>query len=308
MELSLLKNQLLADFSIENLTYISSRLIGFHKNRHLKALQKTGEVVSRFYPFSESSDARLFSRLIVLFHPDKLNDYHNQINRCKDQESLQVYRYLAAVREQIDLFNDHSENALLDLEAFEEEYGWNYRPSDDDYYLLHEEEEPQSPWFDEENIDDRYFFSEGQGTPDGSFLTALKRKIYGPVHFDFPVHLLEDLEEIEMAEYEIEDLDGIEFCTYAKVIDLSYNQLFDVSKIASCSYTQELYLANNQLRYIDALAQLQDLRMLDLSGNKINDASPLFFLQALEFVNLMGNPIPLPQILELKKRGVTVVY
>lgn len=308
MELSLIKNQLLADFSTENLTYISSRLIGFHKNRHLKALKQTGEVVSRFYPFSEASDARLFSRLIVLFHPDKLNDYHNQINGCKDQVSLEVYRYLGAVLEQIDLLNEHTENVLLDPEAFEEEYGWNYRPTDDDYYLLNEEEEPQSPWFDEENIDERYFFSEGQGTPDGSFLTALKRKIYGPVHFDFPVHLLEDLEEIEMAEYEIEDLDGIEFCTYARVIDLSYNQLFDISKIAACANVQELYLANNQLRYIDALAQLQDLRMLDVSGNKINDASPLFYLQALEFVNLLGNPIPLAQVLELKKRGVTVVH
>ncbi len=308
MDLQQIQTQLLLDFSSTNLTLLSSKIIAFHKKKNFNALRKVGNIVSEFVPFNEESNARLFSKLIVLFHPDKMNDYHKQIVTTDNWESLQTFSYLKSVLVTIDSIAENTAHGILTPDEFEEEYGWNYRPSDDDYFITQEEAEPVSHWFDEENPDDNYFYTDGQGVPDGSFLTALKRKIYGPSYIDFPVHLLEDLEEIEMAEYEIEDLEGIEFCVYAKVIDLSYNLIFDIARIAKCTFVQELYLAANQIHYIDALASMQDLRMLDLSGNRVQDLSPLFKLNSLEYVNLLGNPVLNQQVMQLKQNGVVVVY
>lgn len=307
MDFKQLQQELLNDFNLEHLNYVSTRIISFRKQKNYEALKRIAAVVEQYFPLGEESNSRLFSRLIVLFHPDKIEDYHNQIKACQSIGALQMYAYLNPVLAKIDGIGDEVSHGVLSPEDFEEEYGWNYQPAEDDYYMVREDDETMSHWFDEENPDERFFYQESDGVPDGSFLTALKRKIYGPTSFDFPVHLLEDLEEIDMAEYEIEDLGGIEYCVYAKIIDLSYNQIIDISKLGACAYVQELYLASNQIHFIDTLSQLQDLRTLDLSANKISDISALFYLHALEFVNLLGNPVSKPQVEALKQRGVVVV-
>jgi hypothetical protein len=142
---------------------------------------------------------------------------------------------------------------------------------------------------------------------ENDFLAAVKRKIYGNMEIDLPVYLLEDLEEIEMAEYEIGSLDGIRFCKYAVVMDLSGNHINDLSEIGECRLLKELYLSHNQISIIDALINMADLRQLDLSYNQVDDLTPLLRLQKLEYVNLLGNPVPGEQIEQLKKRGILVI-
>jgi len=256
----------------------------------------------------EEKSSRLFSSLIMLFHPDKVQEYHRSINACQHPEALNNFAYILPVLSSIDAIGDSQNNELLDPDEFEAEYGWNYHPVSDDYFMVQEEEAPVNRWYDEENPDENRYFDTDEMAYDCSFLSALKRKIYGPTYIDFPVHLLEDLEEIEMAEYEIEDLDGIEFCTYAKTVDLSYNSIFDITRLEQCIYIQELYLGSNQIHYIDSLCHLSDLRTIDLSNNKVQDITPLFRLKALEFANLLGNPVLLKDIAKLKEMGVVVVY
>ncbi|MBI9069142.1 MAG: leucine-rich repeat domain-containing protein [Salinivirgaceae bacterium] len=191
---------------------------------------------------------------------------------------------------------------------FEEEYGWNYQPSDDEYYIVNESDDTVNYLYDEENVDEFSYFAEGEILSENSFIASLKRKIYGPMQINFPTHLLEDLEEIEMAEYEISELDGVEFCVHAKNMDLSYNQIFDISKLEHCVFIQELYLGNNSIHYIDSLYHMPDLRILDLSNNQVEDISPILKSKSLEFANLIGNPIPVAQINMLKEMGVAVVF
>ncbi len=45
-----------------------------------------------------------------------------------------------------------------------------------------------------------------------NFLTTLKRRVYGNLNVDFPVYLLEDLENIEA-------------CRYVRVVDLTNNHI-----------------------------------------------------------------------------------
>ena len=140
-----------------------------------------------------------------------------------------------------------------------------------------------------------------------SFLTALKRRVYGNLNVDFPMYLLEDLEEIEMADYEIEFLDGIEACRHVRVVDLSNNNLTDLSDMRDLHQVERLYVANNHIGLIDPLSNLTVLQVLDISYNDVDDLSPLFELSHLSYLNVMGNRIPAWQLEKLQVKGVTII-
>lgn len=300
------KQELLKAYSEENLNAITAKILLLYKNKHFEALKKLSRVVNHFMNFPFTDSPKLFSKLIMLYHPDKQKTYHQSIQTIQLNEDLSSYVHIIPVLELIKSdFEGYT--GFKTPEEFEQEYGWNYQSTDDDYFIVREDDETVQPLFDEENPAENYYFSENENLPEGSFLASLKRKIYGPTAMDFPTYLLEDLEEIEMAEYEIESLDGVEYCVHAKIMDLSYNQLFDITSLEHCTYIQELYLANNQIHYIDALFHIQDLRVLDLSNNQIEDVGVLYHLKCLEFVNLLGNPVPHKQIEKLKSLGIAVV-
>lgn len=308
MDYNELSVKLIEAFSAENLNHISSKIINLHKRKNVVALQKLAQWINKYQPIDPENKTRLFSNLIILFHPDKGLSYQKEITKAKNREELLQFQYILEVLPKIDQLGKHNENPVMDPDAFEAEYGWNYQPAGEDYFFTEPDEEPRSYWFDEENPDQNRFYDEFEPANDATFLSALKRKIYGPTYIDFPVHLLEDMEEIEMAEYEIEELDGIEFCTYVLFLDLSFNSLTDISMLSYCSHLEELYLGSNQIHYIDVLQNLTELRRVDLSLNKISDIGPLLNLQKLEFVNLLGNQIPEYQIKGLKNRGIVVIY
>jgi Leucine-rich repeat (LRR) protein len=139
------------------------------------------------------------------------------------------------------------------------------------------------------------------------FINAVKRKVYGHINVEFPGHLLADMEIIEMADHEIENLDGIEYCTYARIIDLSGNNLTEIIQLGQLMHLEEIFVQNNHISYLDGLHELPFLRVIDLSHNDVDDLSPLFELDTLEFINVIGNRIPDWQLEKLNLAGVIVV-
>jgi Leucine-rich repeat (LRR) protein len=307
MTIDSLKIQLLEAYSVENLNELTSSIIDFYRNKQQRSLIQICSIINDFYFLADTTDKKLFSKLIMMYHPDKILVYRKAISDSTSSEALQYFAHILPVLGKLKQLKSLTDYEVLPPNEFEEEYGWSYMNTDDDYYLVREDDETVQGLYDEENADGFGYYGVNQELPEGSFIEAVKRKIYGPMQVNFPVHQLEDMEEIEMAEYEIEDLTGIEYCTYVAILDLSYNQIVDISALENCKFIQELYLPGNQIYYIDSLCDLTDLRVADLSNNKIEDISPLFSLKALEFVNLMGNNLPPAQINQLKANGVVVV-
>lgn len=307
MSFQQLQNKLLETYCEVNLNLLTSKIIAFNKNKQKESLEQMWKVVCDYSKLDYKKRSKYFSKLIMLFHPDKIADYHSKIKACSSEIELENYAHIIPMLSLVNNMPNNNGSGFKTPNEFEEEYGWNYTNTADDYYVVRDEDETVNHLFDEENLDDNFTFGTGPVYPEDSFIGAVKRKIYGPIQIQFPTHQLEDFEEIEMVEYDIELLDGVEYCTYVKVLDLSYNQIFDLTKLEYCIYIQELYLQNNKINYIDALGYLPDLRVLDLANNEISDISILFELKCLEFVNLLGNPVPMNQIEKLKRLGVVVV-
>jgi hypothetical protein len=289
-----LYNNLKRAYTAENLHLISSRIIDLFRDHRYDALRAVQKVVNEYTPCREEKINRVFSRLIMLYHPDRLQQSMVRLDEAYkrgDFEALYTMSHILTVQnlepEQVTV------SSIITEEDLAEEFGWDAQSDGYSYFMEQEEYDPEKE--DELEFTNR------------SFLIALKRRVYGNMNVDFPMYLLEDLEEIEMADYEIESLEGIEACRYARVVDLTNNNLTELTELGHLRQVERLYLANNHISLVDSLSNLTVLQVLDISYNDVDDLSPLFELSHLNYLNVMGNRVPAWQLEKLQVQGVTVV-
>ncbi len=293
MEISDLYRSLKEAYTSENLGRITGGIIELFRGHQYDALRYIQRVVHEYTPCDEEKINRLFSKLIMIYHPDRLNQNRSRMEAAYhrgDFEELFTMSHILHVQ------NLEPETAtvseILTDEDLTEEFGWEEEPDGFSYFMHHEEAEEQ---------EDPFEFTER------TFLAALKRRVYGNLNVDFPMYLLEDLEEIEMADYDIGSLEGVESCRMVRAIDLSNNNLTDLTGLQELHQIERLYLSNNHIGMIDPLSNLLVLQVLDISYNDVDDLSPLFDLSHLSYVNAVGNRIPEWQMETLQLKGITVV-
>ena len=290
MNSTTLYHQLKEAYSDSNLTRITSKLIEFYQNRQYGKIREIANRISEYITIDEEKDARCFSKLVILYHPDKGESIRKEIDNAydtNDYKRLNSFAHIFLLKKLE--FIKVSVSSIDDDIDYNPVYYWEDVKSENDY---------ESDSSEEEYKNENY---------ENSFYNAVKLRVYGDLDHDFPVHYLEDFEHFELALSEIETLDGIEYCKHATSIDLSNNNISDISEVWNLDRLEELYLANNQIGYIDSLSNLLKLRVIDLSGNQIDDISPLLELENLEFVNLIGNKISVNQIKTLKAKGIIVM-
>lgn len=282
-------------YTEKNLNTITSKVIGLFKNKKFEYLNDILKIVHEKEDKFDSKIGKSFSRLILMYHPDKLNYYIKEIDKSYKSGKYEGLLKFTHIFTMLDIDNTMTSKHLCDLECeFEQQYVWDYEQDGFTYFT----EE------DENNLDVEYT----EEKVDNSFYSAVKRKIYGNISLDMPSLLLEDMEEIEMADYEIDNLDGIECCRNVLNLDLSGNNLSNIYELRNLKSLKELYLSNNQIGYIDAVIGLKGLRVIDISHNNIDDLSPLFSLNKLEYVNIIGNNYPESHLAILKSKGIMVIY
>jgi len=204
-------------YSDENLNKISAGIIDFYKSGEHSLIKRIAEAVSEYIPIKEEKSSKCFSRLIMIYHPDRGNQYRREIDtliKRGNLEGLQKYSHILEIQ---DLDQFVSSGQIAEDIDYHPEYGWDEDDPGFNYFFDRDDEQFDHPTAQ---------FSDSE--PDNTFFTAVKRKIYGTSEILLPGYYLEDLEEIEMAEYEIEQLDGIECCKYVKILDLSGNNISDI--------------------------------------------------------------------------------
>ena len=280
-------------YSNENLNSIAGKLIELYKNKNYGRIREIANKISKYVTIDEEKDAKCFSKLIVLYHPDKGELHRTKIQKYyakNDIESLTKYTHIFQL-ENIENTTVVTIDSSID---YQPEYAWEN--NDKEGYYFYDENDINS----EEKTESEYF--------EKSFYNEIKLREYGDLSINFPPHYLEDIEEFELAQSGLESLDGAEYCKHAVSFDLSDNKITDISELSTLTRLEELYLANNQIGYIDTLSNLFKLKTLDLANNQINDISPLFELDNLEYVNIINNPISTIQIKKLKEKGIIIMY
>ncbi len=287
-----LYNDLLNAYSDKNLNRITGKLIDLYRNKNYSTIRSVANKISKYILIDEEKDAKCFSRLIMLYHPDRGEFFKKDITALyveKNAKGLEKYAHILLI-EDIDTMNVVEPDEDID---YHPEYVWDDKQSDGYDY------------FDSDDIEyDMYF---GNEEIEKSFYNAVKLREFGRLNIEFPTWYLQDFEQYEMANSGIDSLDGIEYCLHLVTLDISDNQISDISNLWNLQYIEELFLGNNQIGYIDTLGNLLKLRILDLSCNQIDDISPLFDLENLEYLNLVGNNIPKYQIEKLQAKDIIVM-
>lgn len=289
-----LSTRLLEAWSEANLNKIARNLIRLYQEKEYEKLNIISGMISEWLDIVIEPDGKGFSKIISLYHPDRGDFHRSQITAAAQSKDTQ----LLARFEHIFVIQDIEEIAA-NIESYEDidyvpEYEWDVQDNDLSYF----QSKKRNP----------HNKCRKASLGGYTFYEAIKIRQYGDTDVDFPSYYLEDMDEIELSESAINDLEGVEYCIYTVVLDLSFNRITDISLLESLDRLQELNLSNNRIIDIDALTNMDQLSNLDLSNNSIVDVSPLFEMEKLEYADLTGNKIPLRQITRLREMGVTVEF
>jgi hypothetical protein len=295
MTTSELHTRLKEAYSNHNLNKITVTLINLYKEQQFGTLRHIAEMISESVEIEIEEQGKFFSRLMMLYHPDRGNFHRNEMDKLaanEDHDGLLGYSHI--------LMLGRIEEIAATLTSFE----------DIDY----------SPVYDWDiNLDGFTIVNTGEpensGQKDGrkrshkgyTFYDAVKMRMYGKTTVGFPTHYLEDMDEFELSQSGINDLDGVQYCIHAVSMDLSGNDISDISLLWGLLLLEDLNLADNKIEELETLVNLKNLRTLNLSNNVIRDVSYLADLRNLEYVDLTGTRVSSWQIRELEESGITVV-
>lgn len=276
-------------YSEEKLNKVTGRIIKHYKRKQLEVLE---EIFSGFSDVKDNANcsvnSKIFSKLIIAYHPDKSLSYKNKIVKFQNEGNLGELQNLKHIFSTIKILNRSRKIDEL-YEENEAVYGNDYDFTRDFY----------TSW------EDYYYYKpEDVDSEFGDFYQNSKNSFY----FIYMKNLEGEEFNVNLSYTEMEDLEGIETILHVEILDLSGNNICDISKLWDLTRVEELYLNKNQICEIDSLCNMKNLRILDLSYNQIDDIADLSFNPGLEFINLIGNPIPEEQIEELRKDIQIVLF
>lgn len=275
----------------ERLKKITVDIINSYKNKNYYQLRKYASIATDSH---EESNSKIFAILIKQYHPDKLSFIRKRVEELFGSND---FSGLKRLKEKY-VFEIESARHVPDYKVEHEE---EYRFDESDFgygeKTLYEDDD-----FGETSLD----FQE----ESNSFLDAVRKMIFGGLENDFSEADLYKVDGVlDLSDYDITDLSGIENCVYLEELNLSDNGIEKIGKMSALCELKKLYLSGNQIESIDALGKLVKLKEIDLGFNNIGDISVLENLPDLEYVNIIGNPVHDYSVIgRLIKRGVIVVF
>lgn len=273
---------------------ISVDIIARYRSKDTAGLSFYAEILG--IDRSGLGQSRLFARIIQQYHPDKLAtilkeiEIHFKNGRLEELVRLRnMFIFEGPVSGTVYINADES------YEYSGEDFGYEEQEVNDD---------------DGGREEERDEFDEAHDDHERGFIEALTSLIFGNLDLTMTVEDVQSLDgELDLSDYDIVDLKGIEHCMNITSLNLSGNDIRSIGQLSRLTQLESLFLSGNRIRTINALAGLVNLKELDISFNEIEDISVLRKLDSLLYVNILGNQIMDPAtIKELADRGVLVVY
>jgi hypothetical protein len=289
-EIKNLYRKLKKTVSENRLKEISSEIIQAYKAKNFPLLERYAAFLG--LDSGSMKRSRLFSKLIQIYHPDKYNAINGEIDRFfrdNDVDSLKQYDRLFAFERT--------------REAVSFEYHEEYDIDGEDFYQ-----------FGMDIVDDEYSSYDEDNNPDTTAETdvyeALQRELCGDTKYTLTPFDLNSLDgELDLSDYGILHLDGIEHLMNITSLNLSGNRIRDLGPLSSLLNLESLFVSENRIRDLQPLRALSSLKELDVSFNIVENVDSLSDLENLKYVNLTGNSIENEsEVDKLREKRIIVVY
>lgn len=290
-----LHDQIVEAYSAANLNRISVTLIGLYKEGNNGTLKEIAAMINETSGLKIENDSRLFSRLMMLYHPDRGQYHRDEIEKLAfagDYDGLLEYSHILLLGRLEEIASRLSMTEDIDYSPV---YEWDFNTEGFRIVDLNNPVEYENKT------------TIKNGHKCFTFYEAFQMRMIGTTSVDFPPYYFEDIEEIEMSQSGIDDLQGVQYCIHAKELDLSGNSISDISLLWGLSSLEKVDLSDNRISVIDTLSNLQNVNTLNLSYNPLNDISALLQLSNLEYIELTATKVNRAGIMALEELGITVV-
>jgi Leucine-rich repeat (LRR) protein len=296
------KNNLYSDlkntYNEENLNKITRRLINSYRDKEFDYIHNLIQNLGGFIGFGDCTINKAFSRLVMLYHPDKLKFYQNEIeNYYKKGEEIKLNQlsHIFITLKNLNTISNRKPMDSIQTSARSEDYGYDVDINDFDHIVDSVEDE-----FEQENIAEDF-------THD--FLSALTLREFSNLDTEIQPHHLESLTgDLDFSRCGINDLTGIENCINISSLNFSNNVIVDITNLGYLTLLEEIYMSNNEIDSVDGLSNLHNLQIVDLSSNNIDDISPLYDLPKLHYLNIVGNQVTPDQMDLVSKKGRIIIF
>jgi Leucine-rich repeat (LRR) protein len=298
MKIKELQLKLLEAYTAENLNGLSLTLINLYKNQQFSILQKIADIISDAIEVEIMDDGKGFSKLMMLYHPDRAIFHTNEINRLAKQnnyDGLLEYSHILLLSRIDEIAN--TLNGYEDID-YSPVYEWDFNTEGFSIVNDNYTKKTTAERSEKENTSTRFY----------NFYDAVKVRMFDSTDKEYPSYYLEDIDEFELASSDINSLEGAEFCIHVKSMDLSDNYISDLTPLFGLSLLENLNLSGNEIENIDVISNLINLKSLNLSNNNIDDISALMELCFIEYVDVRETKVSKVHIKMLEELGVTVEY
>ena len=140
-------HQLLEAYSDDNLNRITGKLILLYKNKNYGKIRELVNRISKYALIDEENDARCFSRLMMLYHPDKGQQIRNAIEQmylAKDAEGLKQFSHVLLLDDM-----DQVQVTTVDEDVdYQPEFQWDVQSTDGFSYDGEEEDTNEEEEFE----------------------------------------------------------------------------------------------------------------------------------------------------------------
>lgn len=127
--------------------------------------------------------------------------------------------------------------------------------------------------------------------PDANLKSALLTELNKGADYSITVDDMKSIDSLYAYGKKISSIEGLQYCTNLKTLDLDYNSISDISPLKNLTNLQTLYLIGNKISDISYLSALKNLNVLFLINNEISDLTPLSSLTNLGWLCLSNNKI-----------------
>jgi hypothetical protein len=126
MTIKELQQKLLEAYTLRNLNNITLTLINLYKDKQYSILRKIAEIISDSVDIEITEDGKGFSKLMMLYHPDRLHIHVNEIKRLSFENN-----YDGLLKHAHILRLEHIEEIATSLNSYEDidyspVYDWDF--------------------------------------------------------------------------------------------------------------------------------------------------------------------------------------
>ncbi|MBN2403816.1 MAG: hypothetical protein JXN64_15685 [Spirochaetes bacterium] len=277
---------------------ISIDIISKFKNRDDEYFVQFAKLIG-VDSFNENIN-RIFAKIIQIYHPDKFTIINNEIESVYKNNKYEDLLRLKNIY-------------LIDYKSLQTIITYDYIRKEDRAYSEDDFAYAEYDFDGEDIFNDAEYdnaIEDSVYPREYGFAEAVNHLFFGNLDYTLSASDLRNIDgELDLSDYEINDLAGIENCINTTILNLSGNNIIKIYQLSALSRLKSLFLSENSIEDISGLNSLALLQEIDLSFNNIEDISVLLELPELKYVNVIHNPLKDKTVInKLLKKGVIVIY